>query len=198
MLNEEFVIVSAVRTAIGKYGGTLKNVSSGHLATIAIKEAIKRAGITPEQVDEVILGEVRQQTDESNVARVAAIRAGIPVTSPAFTINRLCASGMQAIGSAVQQIAFGQAEIVVAGGTENMSLAPLYLRGARFGGDNVQIFDSNRENGQQPQEIYGPHLGMGMTAENVAERFNISREDQDKFAVESQRRAQEEIGRAHV
>lgn len=193
MLNEEFVIVSAVRTAIGKYGGTLKNVSSGHLATIVIKEAMKRAGITPEQVDEVILGEVRQQTDESNVARVAAIRAGIPVTSPAFTINRLCASGMQAIGSAVQQIAFGQAEIVVAGGTENMSLAPLYLRGARFGGDNVQIFDSNRENGQQPQEIYGPHLGMGMTAENVAERFNISREDQDKFAVESQRRAQEAI-----
>lgn len=193
MLNEEFVIVSAVRTAIGKYGGTLKNVSSGHLATIVIKEAMKRAGITPEQVDEVILGEVRQQTDESNVARVAALRAGIPVTSPAFTINRLCASGMQAIGSAVQQIAFGQAEIVVAGGTENMSLAPLYLRGARFGGDNVQIFDSNRENGQQPQEIYGPHLGMGMTAENVAERFNISREDQDKFAVESQRRAQEAI-----
>lgn len=193
MLNEEFVIVSAVRTAIGKYGGTLKNVSSGHLAAIVIKEAVKRAGITPEQVDEVILGEVRQQTDESNVARVAAIRAGIPVTSPAFTINRLCASGMQAIGSAVQQIAFGQAEIVVAGGTENMSLAPLYIRGARFGGDNVQIFDSNRENGQQPQEIYGPNLGMGMTAENVAERFNISREDQDKFAVESQRRAQEAI-----
>lgn len=193
MLNEEFVIVSAVRTAIGKYGGTLKNVTSGHLATIVIKEAIKRAGITPEQVDEVIFGEVRQQTDESNVARVAAIRAGIPVTSPAFTINRLCASGMQAIGSAVQQIAFGQADIVVAGGTENMSLAPLYIRGARFGGDNVQIFDSNRENGQQPQEIYGPNLSMGMTAENVAERFNISREDQDKFAVESQRRAQEAI-----
>lgn len=193
MLNEEFVIVSAVRTAIGKYGGTLKNVSSGHLAAIAIKEAVNRAGITSEQVDEVILGEVRQQTDESNVARVAAIRAGIPVTSPAFTINRLCASGMQAVGSAIQQIAFGQADIVVAGGTENMSLAPLYIRGSRFGGDNAQLVDSNRENGQQPQEIYGPNLGMGMTAENVAERFNISREDQDAFAAESQRRAQEAI-----
>lgn len=192
-MNQEFVIVSAVRTAIGRYGGTLKNVSSGHLATVVIKEAIKRAGISPEQVDEVILGEVRQQTDESNVARVAALRAGIPESSPAFTINRLCASGMQAVGSAVQQIAFGQAEIVVAGGTENMSLAPLYIRGSRFGGDRTQLVDSNTENGQQPQEIFGTKLGMGMTAENVAERFNITREDQDKFAAESQRRAKEAI-----
>ncbi|MFA8440174.1 thiolase family protein [Pueribacillus sp. YX66] len=189
-MTQEYVIVGAARTAIGRYGGTLKNVSSGHLASTVIQEAIKRAGITPEQVDEVILGEVRQQTDESNVARVAALRAGIPETSPAFTINRLCASGMQAIGSAVQQISFGLADIVVAGGTENMSLAPYYLRGSRFGGDRAHLVDSNTENGQQPQETFGTKLGMGMTAENVAERFNISREDQDAFAAESQRRAQ--------
>lgn len=192
-MSQEYVIVGAARTAIGRYGGTLKNVSSGHLASTVMKEAIKRAGITPEQVDEVILGEVRQQTDESNVARVAALRAGIPETSPAFTINRLCASGMQAIGSAVQQIDFGLADIVVAGGTENMSLAPYYLRGSRFGGDRSHLVDSNTENGQQPQETFGTKLGMGMTAENVAERFNISREDQDAFAAESQRRAQEAI-----
>ncbi|PWA12829.1 acetyl-CoA C-acyltransferase [Pueribacillus theae] len=190
---QEYVIVSAVRTPIGRYGGTLKDVTSGHLAAHVIKEAINRAGIKPKQVDEVILGEVRQQTDESNVARVAALRAGIPETSPAFTINRLCASGMQAIGSAVQQIAFGQAEVVVAGGTENMSLAPLYLRGSRFGGDNPKLVDSNKENGQQPTEIFGHNLGMGMTAENVAERYNISREDQDAFAAESQRRAAQAI-----
>lgn len=192
-MTQEYVIVGAARTAIGRYGGTLKNVSSGRLASTVIQEAIKRAGITPEQVDEVILGEVRQQTDESNVARVASLRAGIPETAPAFTINRLCASGMQAVGSAVQQIAFGQADIVVAGGTENMSLAPYYLRGSRFGGDQAHLVDSNTENGQQPQEIFGTKLGMGMTAENVAERFNISREDQDAFAAESQRRAQEAI-----
>ncbi len=193
MMSQEYVIVGAARTAIGRYGGTLKNVSSGTLASTVIKEAIERAGITPDQVDEVILGEVRQQTDESNVARVAALRAGVPETAPAYTINRLCASGMQAIGSAVQQIAFGLAEIVVAGGTENMSLAPYYLRGSRFGGDRSHLVDSNTENGQQPQETFGTKLGMGMTAENVAERYNISREDQDAFAAESQRRAQEAL-----
>lgn len=193
MMSQEYVIVGAARTAIGRYGGTLKNVSSGTLASTVIKEAIERAGITPDQVDEVILGEVRQQTDESNVARVAALRAGVPETAPAYTINRLCASGMQAIGSAVQQISFGLADIVVAGGTENMSLAPYYLRGSRFGGDRSHLVDSNTENGQQPQETFGTKLGMGMTAENVAERYNISREDQDAFAAESQRRAQEAL-----
>ncbi|MFF2876390.1 thiolase family protein [Gottfriedia sp. NPDC057991] len=192
-MNEEIVIVSAVRTAIGKYGGALKDVSSGDLASIVIKEAVKRANLSAEQVDEVILGEVRQTTESSNVARVASLRAGITESAPAFTVNRLCASGMQAITSAVQQISFNQAEIVVAGGTENMSRAPLYLRGARFGGDRTSLIDSNLENGQQPQELFGRNLGMGMTAENVAERFEISRIDQDAFAVESQRRAAKAI-----
>lgn len=185
----DIVIVSAVRTPVGRYGGSLKSLNSGHLASIVIKEAIKRAGISANQVDEVILGEVRQSTESSNVARVAALRAGVPESSPAFTINRLCASGMQAVASAAQQIAFGQANIVVAGGTESMSNAPIYLRNSRFGGDNAKLVDSNTEAGQQPIEIYGSQLGMGITAENVAERYSISREDQDAFALESQRRA---------
>ncbi|WP_454861146.1 thiolase family protein [Peribacillus frigoritolerans] len=188
-MGEDIVIVSAVRTPIGRYGGAFKEISSCHLASIAIKEAIKRANIAAEQVDEVIFGEVRQTTESSNVARVAALRSGIPDSAPAFTVNRLCASGMQAITSAAQQISSGQANIVVAGGTESMSRAPLYLRSARFGGDRTQLVDSNTEAGQQPQEIYGKSLGMGITAENVAQRYNISREEQDAFSVESQRKA---------
>ena len=192
-MNEAIVIVSAVRTPIGTYGGALKGVSSGHLAAIAIEEAINRAGISAEQVDEAIMGEVRQTTESSNIARVAALRAGMPETSPAYTINRLCASGMQALASGVQQITFDQAEIIVAGGTESMSRSPIYLRNSRFGGDKTTLIDSNLEAGQQPTEIYGKNLGMGITAENVAEKYNVSREDQDAFAVESQRRATEAI-----
>lgn len=188
-MGEDIVIVSAVRTPIGRYGGAFKEISSGHLASIAIKEAIKRANIEAEQVDEVILGEVRQTTESSNVARVAALRSGIPDSAPAFTVNRLCASGMQAITSAAQQISSGQANIVVAGGTENMSRSPIYLRSARFGGDRTKLVDSNTEAGQQPQEIYGENLGMGITAEHVAIRYKVSREEQDAFSVGSQRRA---------
>ncbi|KHE66861.1 beta-ketoacyl synthase N-terminal-like domain-containing protein, partial [Halobacillus sp. BBL2006] len=154
-MKESFVIVSAVRTPIGRYGGSLRSLSSGHLASIAIEEAIKRAGLSPEQVDEAIMGEVRQTTESSNVARVAALRAGIPESSPAFTINRLCASGMQTVATAIQQIVFEQADIVVAGGTESMSRSPVYLRNSRFGGDKPILIDSNTEAGQQPQEIYG-------------------------------------------
>lgn len=189
MKNDPVVIVSSVRTAVGKYGGSLKSLDSGYLASIVIKEALNRASLTPELVDEVILGEVRQTTKSSNVARVAALRAGIPVEAPAFTINRLCASSMQAVGSGVQQLMTGHAEIVVAGGTENMSDAPHYLRKARFGDGPPALVDPNSENGQQPIETYGPDLGMGMTAENVAERYHISRKEQDAFSLESQQRA---------
>ncbi|MFC7441097.1 thiolase family protein [Laceyella putida] len=188
-MRDEIVIVSAVRTAIGKFGGTLKDLNSGKLGALVIEEGVRRAGISPKMVDEVIMGEVRQSTESSNMARVAALRAGIPETATAYTVNRLCASGMQAVASAVQQIAFGQADVVVAGGAESLSRSPIYLRNARFGEGNPVIIDSNLENGQQPIEIYGPNLGMGMTAENVAERYNISREEQDAFALESQRRA---------
>lgn len=190
-MNEDMVIVSAVRTPIGRYGGSFKDISSGHLASYAIEGAIKEAGITPGQIDEAIMGEVRQTTESSNLARVAALRAGMPETSPAYTINRLCASGMQAVASAIQQISFDQANVVVAGGTESMSRSPVYLRNTRFGGDNPTLMDANKEAGQQPNEIYGKNLGMGITAENVADQYRISREDQDAFAVESQRRAAE-------
>ncbi len=192
-MKDDMVIVSAVRTPIGRYGGSLKSLSSGHLAAVAIEESIKRAGISPEQVDEAIMGEVRQTTESSNVARVAALRAGISESATAYTINRLCASGMQAVASAVQQITFDQADIVVAGGVESMSRSPIYLRNSRFGGDQTKLVDSNLEAGQQPQEIYGKNLGMGITAENVAEKYSVSREDQDAFAIESQQRASQAI-----
>ncbi|MGJ7909804.1 thiolase family protein [Neobacillus sp. LXY-1] len=192
-MENEIVIVSAVRTAVGRYGGALKSLNSGQLAAIVIKEAMKRAGISPEQVDEVIFGEVRQTTQSSNVARVAALRAGLPETVSAFTINRLCASGLQAIACAAQQIATGHGDFIVDGGTESMSHAPIYLRNSRFGGDNAKLVDSNTEAGQQPQEIYGSQLGMGITAENVAKRYSISREDQDAFAFKSQRKAADAI-----
>ena len=193
MMKHDVVIVSAVRTAVGRFGGTLKDIDSGTLGAAAIREAVSRAGIPAEEVNEVILGEVRQSTESSNVARVAALRAGLSESSSAFTVNRLCASGMQAIGSAVQQIAFGVADVVVAGGTENLSRAPIYLRNSRFGEGNPILVDSNLENAQQPPEIYGKHLGMGITAENVAERYHINREDQDAFALESQKRAKAAI-----
>lgn len=188
-MRDDLVIVSAVRTPIGRYGGDLKNISSGHLASIAIEGAIGAAGVKPEHVDEAIMGEVRQTTESSNIARVAALRAGIPETSPAYTVNRLCASGMQALTSGLQQIYFEQADVIVAGGTESMSRSPFYLRNARFGDGQPTLIDSNSEAGQQPKEIYGNDLGMGVTAENVAKNYQIAREDQDAFAVESQRRA---------
>lgn len=196
-MKDEVVIVSAVRTPIGRYGGSLKNINSGELGATVIKEAIKRAGLTPEQIHEVILGEVRQTTESSNVARVAALRAGLPETTPGFTVNRLCASGMQAVASGIQQILSGQGDIIVAGGTENMSRAPIYLRNSRFGEGNPYLVDSHLENGQQPIETYGAFMGMGITAENVAETYKISREEQDIFAFASQQRAMAAI-KTHI
>ncbi|MFB5281155.1 thiolase family protein [Peribacillus sp. Hz7] len=193
MEKNRIVIVDGVRTPIGRYGGGLKDVKSGFLASRVIESVLEKANVSPTIVDEVILGEVRQTSEASNVARVAALRAGIPSSTPAFTVNRLCASGMQAIASGVQQIQSGQAKVVIAGGTESMSNAPIFIRGSRFGGDQTQLVDSNKENGQQPQETYGYQLGMGITAENVAEKYNVSREDQDKFAYESQQRADRAI-----
>lgn len=191
--NNRVVIVEGVRTAIGRYGGLLKDLNSGYLATHAITGVLEKANVSPIDVDEVILGEVRQTSQSSNVARVSALRAGVPETVPAFTVNRLCASGMQAIASGVQQIQSNQAHIVIAGGTESMSNAPIFIRGSRFGGDQTKLVDSNTENGQQPQEKYGFNLGMGITAENVAENFNVSRQDQDAFAYESQQKANRAI-----
>lgn len=192
-MSERVVIIDGVRTAIGRYGGSLKDINSGFLAAHVIEKLLEKTNVPANKIDEVILGEVRQTTESSNVARVAAIRAGIPVESPAFTVNRLCASGIQSIASGVQQIQSAQAEIIVAGGTESMSGTPIYLRGSRFGGDKSYLVDSNLEAGHQPKEIYGEDMGMGITAENVAAKFNIPREDQDEFALLSQKRAWEAI-----
>lgn len=188
-MKEGVYIISAVRTAIGRYGGSLRTVTSGELGAIVIKESLQRAGILPEQVDEVIMGEVRQSTESANMARVASLRAGLPEEVPAFTVNRLCASGMEAMYSGYLRIAAGEADVIIVGGAENMSRAPYYLRNARWGDGPVQLIDSNLEGGPgaQPNEIYGSDLSMGMTAENVAEKFNVSREDQDKFATRSHR-----------
>ncbi|MFZ5631470.1 MAG: thiolase family protein [Bacillota bacterium] len=186
-MKEDVYIISAVRTAIGRYGGTLRTVTSGELGSIVIKEGLKRAGVSPGQVDEVIMGEVRQSTESTNMARVAALRAGLPEEVPAFTVNRLCASAMQAMYSGYLQVASGEAGVVVVGGAENMSRAPHYIRSARWGDGQVQLIDSNLEGGPgaQPNEIYGSDLSMGMTAENVAEKYNVSRQDQDAFALRS-------------
>jgi acetyl-CoA C-acetyltransferase len=186
---QEYVIVSAKRTAIGRFGGSLKTINSGDMAAAVLKDTLQTTGLPFDQINEIILGEVRQATESSNVARVAGLRAGISDQAAAYTVNRLCASGMQAVVSGVQHLAFHPDEIVIAGGTENMSRAPIYLRNSRFGEGNPYLVDSNLENGQQPIEIYGNDLGMGMTAENVAEKYGISREDQDAFALESQKRA---------
>lgn len=192
-MRQDIVVAGAVRTAIGKFGGTLKDVHSGHLASAVIKESLRRAGVAGEWVNEVIMGEARQSTESSNVARNASLRAGLPVEVTAFTVNRLCASGMQAVASGALQIMSGHADIVVAGGTENMSRTPIYLRNSRFGEGNPILVDSNLENGHQPMEQYGEGLGMGMTAEHVAERYGISRADQDEYAWLSQQRAENAI-----
>jgi acetyl-CoA C-acetyltransferase len=192
----DVVIVSAARTALGRVGGTIKNVQPEELAKIVILAAVERAGVEPVSVDEVIIGQTKQSADAANLARVAALKAGFPVEVPAYTVMRQCGSGLQAIHNAVQAIRAEEADIVVAGGIESMSLAPYYLRGARFGftSGNTVVVDSNTESQprSQPYEVYGD-LTMGLTAENLAERYDISREEQDAFALQSQERAADAI-----
>lgn len=196
---ENVYIMGAVRTAVGSYGGSLKSVPAHELGALVMKEALKRSGVDGTMVEEVVFGEVRQSTEASNIARCAALEAGLPETVPAFTVNRLCASAMQAVLSGCQEIWCDQADVLVAGGTENMSRAPHYLRHERWGDGPLTLVDSNIEAGStaQPLSIYGSDLSMPRTAENVAERFHISREEQDRFAVESQRRAQAAIAAGH-
>ncbi len=188
----EVVIVSAVRTAVGRLGGGLKDVEPEDLGRLVIGEALARAQVEPEAVDEVILGQTKQSADAANLARVAALKAGLPVEVPAYTVMRQCGSGLQAVHNAAESIMIGQADIVVAGGVENMSKAPFYLRGARYGygAGNAVLVDSNTESQprSQPHEVYG-NLTMGLTAENVAAKYGISREEQDAFALRSQERA---------
>jgi len=188
----EVVIVSAVRTAIGRFMGTLSNTPATELGAIVIREAIERAGIKAEQVDEVIMGNVLQAGLGQGPARQAAIQAGIPVEVTSMTINKLCGSGLKAVHLAAQAIQTGDAEIIVAGGMENMSMAPYLLMDARSGfrmGDG-KILDSMLVDGLQCS-INSYH--MGVTAENIAEQFQISREEQDEFAAWSQQKTENAI-----
>lgn len=183
------VIVDSVRTGIGKLGGSLKSIEVDFLASKVIEEIVARTGIEKNIIDEVIMGQGKQSTDAPNMARLALLRANLPVEVPSYTVHRQCGSGLQAINNAVQQIQCGLSDVIIAGGAESMSTAPYYLRGARFGyrAGNGEVLDPNTESQPRSQPInqYGL-LTMGMTAENLAEKYNISREEQDEFALRSQ------------
>ncbi|MER2170486.1 MAG: thiolase family protein [Psychrobacillus psychrodurans] len=191
----EVVIVEGVRTAIGKLGGSLMTQTADYLGAAVIKELLVRTQIDPTEVDEVILGQAKQSADQSNVARLASLRADIPLEVPGYTVHRQCGSGLQSINNAAQQIALGLSDVIIAGGTESMSTAPYYIRDARYGLNvgNSQILDPNTESqpGSQP-ESYGLKT-MGETAENLADKYSISREAQDAFAYQSQVRTENAI-----
>ncbi|MGC7873085.1 acetyl-CoA C-acetyltransferase [Desulfosporosinus sp. SYSU MS00001] len=189
---KDVVIVSAVRTPVGSFGGALGQIPAAELGAIVIKEAIKRAGITPDQVDEVILGNVLQGGLGQNPARQAAMKAGIPQEVPSWTLNKVCGSGIKSVVCAAQAIIAGDADTVIAGGMESMSLAPYVLPKARTGYrmGNANVVDLMINDGLT-DAFHNIH--MGITAENIAEQFDISREEQDRYSVSSQNRAEEAI-----
>ncbi len=186
-MRENIVIMSGARTAIGSFGGSLKDLEATDLGGIAIKEALKRAQVAPEDVDEVVMGCVGQAAENAFMARVSSIKAGIPYEATALTVNRLCSSGLQAIVTAAMEIDNGFCEIAVAGGGESMDNIPFYLRKARRG---YRMGHGELEDGlvtALSDPITRDH--MGITAENIAERYHISRDDQDAYALMSQQRA---------
>jgi len=188
----EVVIVSAVRTAIGSFQGALAQVAAVDLGAAVIREAVRRAGLRPEQVDEVIMGNVLQGGLGQNPARQAAVRAGIPLEAPAWTLNKVCGSGLKSVVAAAQAIISGDAGVAVAGGMENMSLAPYLLPKARTGyrmGDG-KLVDSMINEGLW-DAFYDVH--MGITAENIAAQYGVSRQEQDEYALCSQQRAEAAI-----
>ena len=188
----EVVIVSAVRTAIGSFGGSLKDVPSSELGAIVIKEAVNRAGIKPELVEEVVMGNVIQAAQGQNVARQAAVKAGLPVEVPAMTINKVCGSGLRCVALAVQMIKAGDCDVVVAGGMENMSAAPYAVPGARWGqrmGDGKIVDTMIKDALWDAFNNYH----MGVTAENIAKEWGLTREMQDEFSLNSQLKAEKAI-----
>lgn len=189
---KDVFIVSAVRTAIGRFGGSLLPYSSSQLGGFVIKAAVTQAGIDPAKVDEVIIGNVFQAGGKGNPARQAALLAQLPVEVPAMTINKQCASGMRSLSLAYQQIASGESDMIVAGGTESMSNVPHLLLDARWGKKlgGLQAVDGMLHDGLHCA-IEGYH--MGMTAENLAKQYAITREEQDQFALESQQKALQAI-----
>ncbi len=189
---EQAVIVSAVRTPVGSFGKSLSSVPAIDLGVIALKEAMRRTGLDPARVDEVILGNVLQAGLGQNPARQVSIHSGLPKEVPAFTVNKVCASGLKSVCLAAQAISAGDAELVEAGGMENMSAVPYGLRGARWGermGDatlvDLMIYDGL-------QDVFNQYH-MGITAENVAEKFGVSRRDQDELSAASQQKAEAAI-----
>ncbi|MEK4131104.1 thiolase family protein [Solibacillus sp. FSL W8-0474] len=192
---QEVVIVDAVRTAIGKIGGTLINETADLLAAHTFTALLERNEIKPSEIDEIILGQAKQSANQSNLARVASLQANLPIEIPSYTIHRQCGSGLQAINNAAQQIAIGIADVIIAGGAESMSTAPYYINDMRYGrgAGNGMILDPNTESqpGSQPAE-YGIKT-MGETAENLAEKYNISRLRQDEYAFLSQNRAKKAV-----
>ncbi|MBK1811434.1 acetyl-CoA C-acetyltransferase [Clostridium sp. YIM B02505] len=188
----EVVIASAVRTAVGSFGGALKDVPAVDLGALVIKEALNRAGVDGALVDEVIMGNVIQAGLGQNVARQAVIKAGLPVEVSAMTINKVCGSGLRAVSLAAQMIKAGDADVVIAGGMESMSQAPYLLKTARFGqrmGDGKMI--DSMINDALTDAFNNYH--MGITAENIAEQWNLTREEQDAFAAASQQKAERAV-----
>jgi len=191
-MSQDVVILGGCRTPIGTFGGALKDVSAVDLAIVAVREAVRRAGVRPDQVDEVILGCVLQAGQGMNPARQAAIRAGLPDSTPAQTVNKVCGSGLQSVILAAQAVRAGDAEVVVAGGMESMSNAPYLLPGARWGErlGHGRLLDHMIHEGLT-DAFHDIH--MGITAENLVEKHGISRADQDAFSAGSQARAEAAI-----
>ena len=187
-MQNDIVIVGTARTAIGGFGGSLKDVPLTRLATVAVKAALERSGAAADAIGHVVMGNViPTETNDAYLSRVAAIDAGIPIGTPAFNVNRLCGSGLQAIVSAAQSIALGDCEVAIGGGAESMSRGPYFVPSARWGtrlGDGALVDYMNGILHDPWQKIH-----MGVTAENVAARYGIDREAQDALALESQRRA---------
>ncbi|MEX2104403.1 MAG: thiolase family protein [Bacilli bacterium] len=192
---KEIVITEALRTPIGTLGGSLKDVLVDELSRAVVKGLIERSQLNPISVNQMIWGHAKQCSDTPNLARLVCLQAGLPVETSAYTVQRQCGSGMQAVINAFQELQFEDG-IIVAGGAESMSTAPYYIRQARYGygAGNGLLLDPNTESQprSQPSQVYG-ELTMGMTAENLAERYGISREEQDKFSLNSQSKALEAI-----
>jgi len=185
-------IISAVRTPIGKFGGSLAALSAADMGVVAAKAAIQQAGVDPQQVEETIFGNARQAGGGPNVARQISIRSGVPKEAPAYTVNMACASGMKSIALGFEEIAHGNLECVLAGGAESMSRLPYYLDGARWG---LRMGNQELVDGMYRDGFFCPmaRMVMGETAEVLAEQYKISREEQDQFALVSQQRAEKAI-----
>ncbi|MCL2397134.1 MAG: acetyl-CoA C-acetyltransferase, partial [Defluviitaleaceae bacterium] len=185
----EVIIVAAARTPIGSFGGCFKDVSAVELGVAAAREAMARANVLPAQIDEVIFGNVLQAGLGQNVARQISVAAGLPEAVPSFAVNKVCGSGLKAVELAAQAIICGQADVILAGGTENMSAAPFLMKNMRWGQKlgNGEAIDTLVHDGLT--DVFN-NYHMGITAENIAEQFAITRQEQDEYAAESQQRAE--------